>query len=422
MESLSYQSKNKMMQKRNRVDQMTVREEKIINYLAITLCCSVCLQRLSTVVGNVFFILAILLGLFLLYQRKKAGMPFFQVDEGIKGYYKALGIFVLSMVPSALFTGDVSGGVGFVLEKWVYRWFPFFAITLFIRDKQILKKMLLAYMVAIGLDCLVAIGQSLILDLRRPYGFGGHPLHLATILSFFIPILMVAALDGRVSGKLKIVVIIVLICCLAGALVGNSRGAWLTLFVVVPMVAWPYIKCNKKYLCVAGLICCLLVGFFASNPTYQHRLMSITNTTTNRSNADRILMWKSARDMMIDRPAVGVGPGNFKEMYEKEYKYPEITQNLNHAHNNYLQIGAEYGLIGLGGFFYCLFYMLRRNYYETRSGNLYARMRLGFLLGFLFFGIIEYSLNIAVVNRALSFLLAILLMLEVTSAKDNMKT
>lgn len=399
---------------------MAIQENKLIDYLAITICSSVCVQRLSTIAGNVFYILALLIFLYLLFQRKRAGMRIFPfLDEGVKGYYKAFGIFILSLLPAALFAGDAVGGIGFILEKWVYRWFPFFAITLFVRDRQILLKMLAAYAITIGIDSLVAMGQVVILDKSRPWGFGGHPLHLATILCFLTPILAVAALDNRVKGVAKKIATVLLVCCLIGALIGNSRGAWLTLFIVLPLISWPYIKSNKKYMCVAGIICCLLAGVFAMNPTYQNRLHSITNTTTNRSNADRILMWKSARDMMIDQPVVGVGPGKFKAMYEKEYKYPEITQNLNHAHNNYLQIGAEYGLIGLGGFLYCLFYMLKRNYYEARAGNLYARMRLGFLLGFLFFGIIEYSLNIAVVNRALSFLLAILIMLDIHDKKTE---
>ena len=399
---------------------MAIQENKLINYLAITLCCSVCVQRLSTVAGNVFFIFALLIFLYLLYWRKRNGMRVFPLlDEGVKGYYRALGIFIVSLLPSALFAGDATGGIAFVLEKWGYRWLPFFAITLFIRDRQTLIKMLAIYTITIGIDSLVALGQGLILDKSRPWGFGGHPLHLATILCFLTPVLAVAALDDRVKGLTKKIAVVLLACCLLGALIGNSRGAWLTLFVVLPFISWPYIKSNKKYMCVAGIICCLLAGIFAASPTYQNRLQSITNTTTNRSNADRILMWKSARDMMIEQPAIGVGPGKFKEMYEKKYKYPEITQNLNHAHNNYLQIGAEYGLIGLGGFLYCLFYMLRRNYYEARAGNLFARMRLGFLLGFLLFGIIEYSLNIAVVNRALSFLLAILIMLEIVNTKDR---
>lgn len=401
---------------------MAIQENKLINYLAITLCCSVCVQRLSTVAGNVFFILALLVFLCLLFQRKRAELSIFPLlDEGVKGYYKAMGIFILSLLPSALFAGDAVGGVGFIMEKWVYRWLPFFAITLFVRDKQTLLKMLAAYTITIGIDSLVVVGQGLILGKSRPWGFGGHPLHLATILCFLTPVLAVAALDDRVKGTAKKIALVSLVCCLLGALIGNSRGAWLTLAIVLPFISWPYIKSNKKYMCVAGIICCLLAGMFAMNPTYQHRLQSITNTTTNRSNADRILMWKSARDMMIDQPIIGVGPDKFKEAYEREYKYPEITQNLNHAHNNYLQIGAEYGLIGLGGFLYCLFYMLRRNYHEARARNLFARMRLGFLLGFLLFGIIEYSLNIAVINRAMSFLLAILLMLEIACKKNEEK-
>lgn len=398
---------------------MVVREDKVINYLAIALGCSMCLQRISAAVGNVFFISGILIFFYLLYQRQRAGEHLFRIDESVKGYYKAFAIFFVSLLPAVVGTGDILASMGIVTHNWIYRWFPFFAITLFVRDRQILMKLLMAFMVIMGLECLTAVGQSLILDKYRPWGFSGHPMHLASFLCFFTPILAVIVLDNRFKGSIKTMAIISLICCLAGVLLGNSRGAWLCLFIILPLLSWPYIKSNKKYMCIVGIICCMVVGIFVANPAYQHRLISITNTTTDRSNADRILIWESARNMVQDHPLIGVGPGNFKKVYDKQYKSPEITQDLPHTHNNFVQIAAEYGLIGLGGFLYFIIYVLKRNYYEMKNGNPYARMRLGFFLGFLLFGMIDHTLWGTVFNKLLSFLLGILIVLDIESTKDN---
>lgn len=393
---------------------MAIQENKLVNYLAVTLCCSVCVQRLSNVVSLLFFIFAILIFLYLLFQQKRSGMHVFTFcNEGIKGYYKAFGIFILSLLPSVLFTGDILGGLGTVLNDWIYRWFPFFAISLFVRDKQLLMKLLMAFMIVMGLDCLVAVGQSVFLDKYRPWGFSGHPMQLASYLCMVTPVLAVIVLDNRFNGNIKTIAIITLICCLTAVLLGNSRGAWLCLFIIIPLISWPYIKKNKKYMCIIGIVFCLLAGIFAASPQYQHRLLSITNITTDRSNADRLIVWKSAGNMIQDHPLVGVGPRKFKQVYDKQYKLPEVTQDLLHSHNNFIQIATEYGLIGLSGFLYFTMYLFRRNYQEMKSGNPYARMRMGILLGFLLFGMIDHTLLWSAFNKILSFMLGLLIVFDV---------
>ena len=70
----------------------------------------------------------------------------------------------------------------------------------------------------------------------------------------------------------------------------------------------------------------------------------------------RILMWKVTGLMIKDKPFLGGGIGSFKINY-LEYQarflkgHPEYNQywtNAKEAHNEYFQIGAEIGLLGLG--------------------------------------------------------------------------
>lgn len=335
-----------------------------------------------------------------------------KMDTEAKGYYKAFGILLLTLLPSAFFAGSPLNGVQNVFNMWLYRWLPFFVIPLLIHDKRIVIKMLTAYIATIGIDSFLASGQSLILDIYRPNGLGGHYMHLATILSYFIPILTVIALDKRFSGRLNSIATISLICCLGGLILGNSRGAWLTSMIVLPIIIWPYVKNNKKVACIIGIVCCLLVGVFAVDITYQNRLKSIVNTTTDRSNADRIIIWHSACNMIKDHPIVGVGPKNFTSVYTAKYTSPYITQKLKNAHNFYLQLTAEYGVIGLCGFLYFFIYVLRKNYYALKENDPYARMCIGCVLGLLLFSLIEHTLNVSVIIRSFSFLLACLIVLD----------
>ena len=54
--------------------------------------------------------------------------------------------------------------------------------------------------------------------------------------------------------------------------------------------------------------------------------------------------------MIEDKPLTGFGPGQWQVNYRKTYKVVEESRDLGHAHNNFLHIAAESGLIGVAGF------------------------------------------------------------------------
>jgi len=69
----------------------------------------------------------------------------------------------------------------------------------------------------------------------------------------------------------------------------------------------------------------------------------------------RILMWKVTGLMIKDKPFLGGGVGSFKINYldyqagflKENLEYNKYWTNAKEAHNEYLQIGAEIGLLGL---------------------------------------------------------------------------
>ena len=70
-------------------------------------------------------------------------------------------------------------------------------------------------------------------------------------------------------------------------------------------------------------------------------------TPVNFSNVERLAHWQVAFAMMRDHPWLGVGFGNYGAYYE-QYRLLYWVNALGHAHNYYLNIFAETGVIGLG--------------------------------------------------------------------------
>lgn len=385
---------------------------KLVNKLAGIICFAICIQRLSMALGSVSWGISILLFLILFFKMKKSGQNIV-VDEDVIGYYKAYAICAASFIPSIFVANDISAGVKLFFEMWLYRVMPFFMVTLFIKDKIILRKILLIVLAVFNIDCLVAVGQVILNLGSRGWGFGGNTLHLASILCVIIPMLLVVILDDKFAVKTKKFASLSIVCCFIGVLAGQSRGAWLTLAIILPLVAVKYIINRKKRVVTAFVLIGFIVGVFMVSPSLRYRVESIGNVSTDRSNISRIAVWESGINMIKDHPVVGVGLGGFREAYKTEYILLEDKIGLSHAHNNLIQIGAETGIVGLLGFIYLNGYILIRNFMEWRKNyNPYSLMILSGWLGFTVFGMFDLTIDASAIMKTLWFLLGALLMLK----------
>jgi O-antigen ligase len=68
-------------------------------------------------------------------------------------------------------------------------------------------------------------------------------------------------------------------------------------------------------------------------------------TKVNFSNVERIAHWQVGLDMMRDHPWFGIGFGNYEPVYA-QYRLLYWVNALGHAHNYYINIFAETGILG----------------------------------------------------------------------------
>jgi O-antigen ligase len=88
------------------------------------------------------------------------------------------------------------------------------------------------------------------------------------------------------------------------------------------------------------------------------RLIS-TFDMKQESNFDRIRMLEAGVEMIRDFPLLGVGPANVKEVYAI-YRKPDAPRvRPPHLHNNFVQLWAERGILGLGAYLVLLGLFLR---------------------------------------------------------------
>lgn len=388
-------------------------DSKLVKYLAFFTGLMMCVLRISTAAFQVACGIATLLGLILWYKNKDG----ITLSEEVKAYMKAYGVFLLSLIPSIFFSSNPVASAKDFANLWIWRYVIFVLIVVFIKKREYLINILIAFMTAVSLECMFTLVQVLNntrLD-GRGAGFDRLVLPLGGIMCMLLPIAMVILMDARFEKKLKQAAVFSVLGTLVGLLCNKSRGAWLTELFVVPVATFQYLRHNKIRMLAVVAVFLGILGFMLSSPQYVKRIQSITNTTTNVSNRDRILVWRSSKRMIRRHPVTGYGIERFRNHY-KYYKYKREKQNLGHAHNNFIHITVESGVIGLAGLIYFVgFYLYKsmRNYRKNK--NPYDILIFTTCLGYIcVFGQIDYTLGISDGTRMMWFLLAVLLQLKET--------
>jgi putative inorganic carbon (HCO3(-)) transporter len=148
---------------------------------------------------------------------------------------------------------------------------------------------------------------------------------------------------------------------LASLYASQSRGAWIGF--AAALVAVTLIRGGKTttllVLLVAAIVLAGAMGAFQSlTPTTivqrfgdamtALRVPDIATaevTDANFATIERLAHWQAALDMWRDHPWLGMGFGNYPVVYPA-YAIGRWQDALGHAHNYYLNVGAETGLLG----------------------------------------------------------------------------
>ena len=369
---------------------------------------------ISIAAGNIF--LGILALCFFIQLYKK----YISFNQDYKGYFIAISLFIISMLLSALFSGDIIYGLKRWADMWIWRFMPFVVVIFLLNNYIDAKKVILTGFAGITLTSVYAVYQGLS-GMSRANGFYGYPMTLAGWLCIFLPLLLIEFFERKLLGKYYWLAGLSFCICSAGLVFNATRGAWLAVTIVCGVLLLYYMFKSKRNLAVSIIFIALISTVLVNNPKFMHRLDTIDDFNKYQSNTERILIWQSAWNMFKDHPILGVGLGQYTENYQQKYISPQAKEpNLTHAHNNFMQMLAENGIVGFASFVIMFGYIIFKNLIAwVRTRNVYALMIVSATVCLLLQGFTEYNVGNSAVIKMYWLVLGLLVVLSELKWRDK---
>ncbi|MCE0493756.1 O-antigen ligase family protein [Vibrio salinus] len=275
----------------------------------------------------------------------------------------------------------------------------------------------------------LAIYQHYILNIERVVGylysinFG----YLACSLAFL-------SLALSKDSHFKLLLLLSFIFDTYATILTQTRGATFAIPILLILVAFFYKKDNqikRIFYCTVSIVLFTSIIYVIS-PNFKERIHFTVNEFTNIYRGDitesvssgvRLDLWYSAIQSFKESPLIGQSFKKREEMLSTLYKEKKIGPlavgiKRAHAHNQYFEMLASYGILGIFAFilllFFPLFFFLKR-IYQTN----YALT--GFILvsGFVLFCMTEVPLEQNLISTYYGLMLVILIVFTNLDIKNN---
>ncbi|MBU3198945.1 O-antigen ligase family protein [Clostridium estertheticum] len=280
---------------------------------------------------------------------------------GIRDLFSStLSIFILILLGIMLLSTSYALEKSLALKesaRFLTYVFIFFVIKYEFNTKKLVKNLLKCYIFTAGLLSIFGIIQHFTrigLDKKFVVHYSGYSVvkiaatmfnpnaYAAFLILIIFPVVMLTIYEKNKKNKGMYGIISILL--FVNIIMTYSRNAQVGVCIgaVVLCVIYSY----KLIIAFGGIG--ILTLFM---PSVLDRVRDLPNTAENES---RIKLWKTAIMMIKDHPILGVGNGNFISRYD-EYvsKYKGLSYNAYKrypAHNSYLKVESELGIVGIASF------------------------------------------------------------------------
>lgn len=203
------------------------------------------------------------------------------------------------------------------------------------------------------------------------------------------------------KGAKRILFIFISLLLLTALTLTYSRPTILAVYIALFFLG---LVGKKRALVILLLIFALASPFIAPGPVKDWARQVGYNPLRFMCNDDRIAVYRNSLNMLKAHPLIGVGANNFMKSYKFFKQNPEyrnvVTPDYIYAHNNFLHLAAEVGLIGFIIFIWLVYKLLSEGwkvYLGLNAGypRAIAPCILASLIAFLVNGLTESSLYYA---------------------------
>lgn len=280
-----------------------------------------------------------------------------------------LALFLLAIGLSVTQASDRHASLNEIV-KWVELVVVYLAATSFIRTRRQLEAVIVLLVLA-GISQAAlgyyqfafSSGPQAFIEHRlflRAYGSFDQPNPFAGYLNMVLPLATAMALYSSGGAKRTLYALAALFL-LGAILASQSRGALLAVagaLVVLLALALPRFRPIVWLAILLALVAAWLATFGLIPTGPFDRILSAvglsgvsfgTVTTANFSAVERAAHWLAGVRMFAAHPLLGVGIGNYGAAYPA-YHPRGWYASLQHAHDYYINIAAEAGIVGLAAY------------------------------------------------------------------------
>jgi len=218
---------------------------------------------------------------------------------------------------------------------------------------------------------LVSLITFLVLYAYHRYKTEGFPIALPSVYyvdrNYFaesiVAILPLAFVfyEENVNKLKKLFFLGVTAAMIAGVILTHSRGGLLALLIVLLFL---FLQSRKKFVMIIFGIVILTLFMPHIGKKYRARMATIKTYEEDPSAKVRIATWKAGINMIKHHPFLGVGAGNYNDLFVyyvrggfagERKEISKLAYSRMSIHNIFLQIASETGLIGGGLFLLAIF-------------------------------------------------------------------
>ena len=310
--------------------------------------------------------------------------------------------FLLCSLAASFHSDHIKNSLETVAHDYLIYFLIFFCMVNTIHSQEQARRILKAMLITCGLVCAYGLygyyTGIAIRDGRLVASFEYHS-RIAKYISLLLPIAVCLFLWYKdIMSRLFLALLIIL--CSFTLVLTMSRTSWIAILITMLFVGFAV---QKKLLMVIVIGVCALLIFILPSKFITHA-KTVTQVdkffASKKILGERLLCWKASISMIQDHPLLGIGPGkkNFRDAFqlyggkikeaEKQIKKEKTSvqpkeiktrkkslvkgvEKLSHAHNIFLHIWVETGIVGLLAFlwlFVMVFYSSVKSWRSLKSG------------------------------------------------------